>query len=245
MVKIITTLIIISFIACLSAQDVLMDKFTEYNQDRTEKNLIEALNYYHSLKQEDPEDYQASLLLSYIHYMELNKYIVVMNDNIDSLNTRTQFQFANLLLSLNQFEQSIDVYDLITDQLPRWSCPWRHKGEAYYKAGDLESSEIALIEAINTREEHYDAYVWLSFVQKEQERYPEALKTLQTGLTYYGKDIEDPDEEVDALDVKFLLLELYEKNNMDDEYDVMRNKLLREAPDDHRWDGVKELQEIH
>lgn len=229
----------------LIAEENIMQKFTDYNRDRTEENLVRALSYYHQLKENDPEDYQIPLLLSYIHYIELNGYITEMLDNVDSLNVRTQFQFANLLLSLNQYEQSIEIYLLITEQLPQWSCAWRHMGEALFYAGELEESELALMEAINTRIEHYDAYVWLAFVQKEQEKYEQALETLNTGLSYYGKDIEDPEEEVDALDVKFMLLELYEKNNMRDEHETMRQELLQKAPEDPRWDGVKQLLEFH
>ncbi len=246
MVKIFITFIIIIVTSSLFAEEEdIMDKFIEYNRERTEENLIRALDYYHTQQELQPDDYDIPLLLSYIHYIELNNYIMHLRDNIDSLTVRTKFQFANLLLSLNQYDLSLEIYHLITDEVPQWSCPWRHKGEAFFYAEELEEAELALIEAINTRIEHYDAYVWLAFVQKEQERYQKALETLQTGLTYYGKDIEDPDEEVDALDVKFLLLELYEKNSMDDKYEAMRQELLQIAPDDPRWDGVTELQDVH
>lgn len=244
MYKFIITVMIIIGIGYLSAADDIMTAFMEYNQNPTEENLIKALEYYHTNKEEQPDDYYSSLLLSYIHYMELNNYIRHLNDNIDSLEVRTQFQFANLLLSLNQYDQSLEIYDLITDRVPQWSCAWRHKGEAYYYAGELEEAELALNESIRTRIEHYDAYVWLSFVQKELGRYSEALETLETGLTYYGKDIEDPDEEVDALDVKFLLLELYDKNDRTEDYENLQDILLKEAPEDPRWDGVTELQDV-
>lgn len=238
---------ILAFVLIFSSlmADDLMSKFVEYNRDRTEENMLSALRFYHNQKENQPDEYQIPILLSYIHYLELNNYIMFLHDNIDSLNVRNKFQFANLLLSLNQFDQSLEIYHLITDQVPQWSCAWRHKGEAYYYAGELEEAELALQESISTRIEHYDAYVWLAFVQKEQERYEQALQTLQTGLTYYGKDIEDPDEEVDALDVKFLLLELYEKNELLDEYETIRQQLLLKAPEDPRWDGVKQLKDVH
>lgn len=232
-------------ISSLFATVDLMQRFMEYNQESSEENLMRALQYYQSERVADPENYQIPLLLSYIHYLELNKYILFLHDNVDSLSLGTKFQFANLLLSLNQYEQSVEIYDLITEDAPQWSCPWRHKGEALYYAGELKDAEVALGNAIQTRIEHYDAYVWLALVQKELERYPEALETLQTGLSYHGKDIEDPDEEVDSLDVKFLLLELYDKNQRADQYETLRQELLLKAPGDPRWSGVKDLGGMH
>ena len=243
--KYLVILVMVITISCLLAVENLTEKFVEYNQDRTEESMMTALEYYHAQKEEDPENYQIYLLLSYLHYLELNKYILFLDDNIDSLPLSTKFQFANLLLSLNQYEQSIAIYHLITEDAPNWSCPWRHQGEAYFYLGELEDAEMSLIHAINTRVEHYDAYVWLSLVQKEQERYQEALQTLKTGLSYHGKDIEDPEEEIDSLDVKFLLLELYEKNNLTEEFEMMRRELLIKAPGDPRWEGVKDLQSVH
>ncbi len=237
-------LVIVSFCSILTAED-LFDRFMEYQQNPTEEKLLETLQYYNQLQKEDPEDYQIPLLLAHVHYLELNKYIMTLYDNVDSLYVSTKFQFANLLLSLNQYEQSLEIYNLITESTPQWSCAWRHKGEAYFYSGELEKAEAALLEAINTRREHYDAYVWLALVQKEQDRYVDALQTLETGLSYYGEDIEDPEEELDALDVKFLLLELYDKNEKIEEYQTLRQRLLEIAPEDPRWEGVTDLQDIH
>jgi tetratricopeptide (TPR) repeat protein len=229
----------------LAADDNAMELFQRYSQDRTQENLFEVVENLTKLMDEDPEDWQIPLLLSYVHYLELNEYIVHLQENLEALPNRVKFQFANLLLSLNQYEQSIEIYDMLTEALPNWSCAWRHKGEALYLAGEPEKAEDSLKEAIRTREEHYDAYVWLALVQKELEKPAEALETLKTGLTYYGKDIEDPDEEVDSMDVQFMLLELYRLNDMQEEYQEKRSKLMQEAPTDTRWDGVKFLSPTH
>ncbi|MBW6516256.1 MAG: hypothetical protein K0B81_06545 [Candidatus Cloacimonetes bacterium] len=243
--KLLFIVVVMIAVWSLNAEENVMQKFMEFNQERTEESMINAINYYHSQLELDPENYQIPLLLSYIHYLELNKYIMFLHDNIDSLALGTKFQFANLLLSLNQYEQSIEIYSIINDDAPQWSCPWRHKGEAYFYADNLKEAEIALRNAIETRIEHYDAYVWLALVQKKMERYTDALETLKIGLSYYGKDIEDPDVELDSLDVKFLLLELYEKNQRIEEYETIRQELLQKAPGDPRWEGVKELGAIH
>ena len=245
MKKILFLILTFALIHCVAFSDDAMDYFRAYNQDRTTSNLSEALEKLSSMRESDKNDWQIPLLLSYIHYLELNKYIVQMRENIDSLPNGIKFQFANLLLSLNQYEQSIEIYDLVTEAPPKWSCAWRHKGEALYLAGDFERAETSLLEAINTRIEHYDAYVWLALVQKESNKPVEALQTLKTGLTYYGKDIEDPEEEVDSMDVKFMLLELYRANDMENEYKELRRQLMLEAPTDVRWEGVKNLQPTH
>jgi hypothetical protein len=62
--------------------------------------------------------------------------------------------------------------------------------------------------AIETREEHYDAYMWLAEVYHAWGKYDKGIKTLETGLTWYGKDIEDPEEEYSSAKVAFLHLDL-------------------------------------
>ena len=52
--------------------------------------------------------------------------------------------------------------------------------------------------------------------------------------TYYGKDIEDPEEEVADIDVAFLRLELLEKCGEKDDYNALLEKLKKVDPDDER-----------
>ncbi|MEA1973083.1 MAG: hypothetical protein U9N34_07320, partial [Candidatus Cloacimonadota bacterium] len=128
--------------------------------------------------------------------------------NFDSLETRTKFQYGNLLLEMGKYKESIEIYNSLNESSPKWSCPWRHKGEAYYNLNDLANAEKSFLKAIETRIEHYDAYVWLAKTQKEMGRYKEALKSLEIGLSYKGKDIEDPEEEVATSEVDALHEEL-------------------------------------
>lgn len=201
---VITLLVLITSI--MHAEEVEKDFFKIYQENPTKDNFFEAVNHFSN--QEEPDN----LMLSYLYYMQLENTLSKMEVQLPEMNNRTKFQYANLLLSLNRFEESIPIYNQLNESVPDWSCPWRHKGEAFFKSGDLDQAEIALKKAIETRIEHFDAYVMLAEVQKEAGDYKEALATLETGLTYKSKDIEDPEEEVDMSELDKLHQELIELN---------------------------------
>lgn len=214
------------------------DLFHLYREDQTFENFIKAAIHFNSQKEES-KDPESDLMLSYLYYIELENQLKILGNELDSLNNRTKFQYANLLLELKRYEKSIEIYNTLNETTPAWSCPWRHKGEAYFKSGKLEDAEYALLKAIETRIEHYDAYVMLADVQKEIGKYEEALTTLETGLSYKGKDIEDPEEEVMDLDVKFLYLELLKLNNKKEKIKPLEQELLKIAPEDERWNNLR------
>ncbi len=174
-------------------------------------------------------------MLSYLHLNEINRQIDELKNKIETLSSGEKFQFANLLLSLGEFEKSIKIYKSLNEQLPNWSCPWRHKGEAYWKIGKLAEAESALLKAIETRVEHYDAYVMLAEVQYDMNKKEEALKTLETGLSYKGKDIEDPEKEVSDLDVQFFYMKLLVENNRIEDYNYLKKKLQKSVPEAEHW----------
>jgi hypothetical protein len=74
----------------------------------------------------------------------------------------------------------------------------------------------------------------LSEVYNDLDECEKALETLEKGLTYYGKDIEDPEKEVSNIDVAFLHLELLEKCGDKADYDALLIKIKEIAPDDER-----------
>ncbi|MCD4818071.1 MAG: hypothetical protein K8S23_05230 [Candidatus Cloacimonetes bacterium] len=215
------------------------DPFSIYRADQNQENFIKAIKFY----SEDGENSDSNKIMkSYTLLTELNKNIDELKDNLKELDTRTKFSLGNLLLALGRYEESIEIYDVLNSESPKWSCAWRHKGEAYFKNNELEKAEKALKTAIETRIEHYDAYVMLADVQKEMGKAKVALKTLETGLTYYGKDIEDPEEEVSDLDVKFLHLELLKLNKKNKEYKKLKKKIEKIAPYDKRWEEIRNLK---
>lgn len=207
--------------------------FSIYLEDRTTENFIKAWESYEQMRA-DTINHNATVVLAYLALIELGKNLETLEENTEDLSARNLFQYGNILLELERYEESIALYEKLNEKTPKWSCPWRHKGEAYWEMGKYEEAEKALLKAIETRETHYDAYVWLARVYRDMERYEEGLATLEKGLTYYGKDIEDPEEEVSNVDVGFLRLDLLGKCGMTAEYEKQYEKMKKVAPDDER-----------
>jgi len=180
------------------------DLFNVYQQNQSFENFQKAINHYNT-KCEDVEDHTSVLMMSYLYTMELHRNLDLLKSNIDSLNTRTKFSYANLLLEIGQFDESVTIYDQLNTDFPKWSCPWRHKGEALMKQQNYKDAEIATLKAIETREDHFDAYTQLATIQKELKKYEEALKSLNKGLSYYSSD---PEEEISDEEVELLKAEL-------------------------------------
>ncbi len=207
--------------------------FSIYLKDRTTENFLKAFEHYEALRA-DTANYAAGVVLAYMSLIELEKNLDILEENMSELTSKNKFSYANILLELERYDESIAIYEALNESTPKWSCPWRHKGEALWKKGELAEAVIALNKAIETRETHYDAYVMLAEVYNDMDECEKALETLEKGLTYYGKDIEDPEEEVANIDVAFLHLELLEKCGKKDDYNAMLEKLKKVYPDDER-----------
>lgn len=193
-------LILISCIGCsLFAQQGNNDyeKFTTYQKDPTMENFVSAIEHYDSSKT-DAESFTNYLLLANLFLTEFEKNLEVLDANVDSLSLGEKFQFANLLLAAGRYEQSIEIYNDLNSTSPKWSCPWRHKGAALLALEKYEEAEISTLKAIETREDHFDAYVQLARIQKEMGEYEKALQSLQNGLKYQSTDTEGEiiDEEI-------------------------------------------------
>ncbi|MBN1327687.1 MAG: hypothetical protein JW996_07035 [Candidatus Cloacimonetes bacterium] len=216
-----------------SAEELnLQEPYRKYLESKDFEDFIRAAEYYNKYKDVNP---QAMLLGSYLFLLEIEKNLAELETSLADLGNSGKFSYANLLLSLGRYQESIEIYNQLNEESPNWSCPWRHKGEAFLKSGDLDAAETALLKSIETRKEHFDAYVMLAEVQKLQGDQETALKTLETGLSYLGKDIEDPAEEVDDDDLKFLHLELLLLNDRTDDYQRLKETYRTDLMDDPRW----------
>ena len=233
MKKILILAIVIAIMlpAAASAKDPSL--FSIYLKDRTTENFLKAFEHYESLRA-DTANYSAAVVLAYLGLIELEKNLEILEENQGELKTKTMFSYGNILLEMDEYDEAIAVYDVLNEKSPKWSCPWRHKGEALWKKGELADAVMALKMAIETRETHYDAYVMLADVYNDLDDCETALKTLEKGLTYYGKDIEDPEAEVANIDVAFLHLELLEKCGDKADYEKLLEKVQRLYPDDER-----------
>jgi len=204
-------LVILLFIAlvtiCFAGQHDYTE-FNEYQENPTYENFLKAANGYQA---QTDSTYTANLMLAYLYKMQLDLEIKVLEENYDSLTTRTKFSYANLLLDLGKLDESIVIYDKLNEDVPKWSCPWRHKGEVLMKQNKLAEAETATLIAIETREDHFDAYVQLAHIQKDMKKYKEALKSLNRGLSYYSSDPEEEVTDEEIIKLKSELEELLKK----------------------------------
>ncbi|MFO7916423.1 MAG: tetratricopeptide repeat protein [Candidatus Krumholzibacteriales bacterium] len=239
----ITVALILFFAATAFAADEKPSPYSVYTSDKNPDNFVKAYRHYVELS-EDSLDYNSTAMVVYLVMHEMERNLGMLEENRSELKNRTKFLYANALLELGRYEGAISLYEDLNKNAPKWSCPWRHKGEAYWKSGDLEAAVEALEMAIETRETHYDAYVMLAEVLRDREEYKKALETLEKGLGYYGKDIEDPEEEVSSVDVYFLYMDLLKKNGKQ-ETELFRNlyeKARKAAPEDERLDECEILE---
>ncbi len=208
------------------------EPFSVFYKNQTNENFSNAFDYYNDILKKYPDNADAKIKLVYMFSILKHKYTNQLKADLDSLSIREKFQLANILLDSGNYDDALKIYDELNKKVPKWSCPWRHKGEAYFKMKKYQQAEDALKKAIEIRKEHYDAYIMLADVQKNMGKYKEALKTFETGLSYKGKDIENPENEVNFTDELFLQLELLKLNNKD--YTEILKKLKKIVPDDPR-----------
>ncbi len=185
-----------------------MEKFQAYNKDQTTENFIEVIEHF---TVENDDEYYAAMILGNIYLNELERQLEVFEANLDSLSYGNLFGYANLLLAAKRYDKSIHIYNKINAAAPKWSCPWRHKGEAYLEIAKYEEAENATLKAIETREDHFDAYIQLAKVQKALGKYQEALKSLEDGMKYQEFDHEDEVSDDEIIELRSELIELLKK----------------------------------
>ncbi len=218
----------------IMAAALMADPFADYQKNPGDETFAAANSFFRQKLAADSTDAQSRLMLGYLLYMEADRATGWFARHEADLNAGQRFGYANLLLAMGQYEDAVPQYEKLNQASPEWSCPWRHKGQALYQSGHYAEAEQSLQKAIETRKEHYDAYIWLAKTQHAMKKDAEALSTLETGLGYLGQDSENPEAEVDDLDVRFLHLTLLEANHRADEANKLRADLMRDAPNDPR-----------
>ena len=184
------------------------EQYQKYQAEPTIENLISALQYYSELDNET-----GKLMLAYLYSMSLESSLEGLAAEVDSLSMKTRFSYANLLLDLGRYEECVPIYESLNTESPAWACPWRHKGEAFWKQGNLEDAESALKQSIIVRENHYDAYVMLAEVLSEAGKVKEALETLEKGLEYKEENPEYSEDDAFEAEVKALHEKLIKLNS--------------------------------
>ena len=63
-------------------------------------------------------------------------------ENVEELPNKAKFSCANIQLEMGRYDDAIEIYKMLNEKTPKWSCPWRHRGEAYWKKGELDNAVI-------------------------------------------------------------------------------------------------------
>ena len=158
----------------------------------------------------EDSDFRARLYLHHLCDLEATRMLDDLIADADSLAPGERFSLANYLLGKEEYQAAVKLYDAINEDLPNWSCPWRHKGEALYKLEDYQRAMTALEQAIATNQNHYDAYIWMARAQKELGLYPDALANLDRARKLNPGEEGHEDEEIPAEDIDKLYKELQE-----------------------------------
>lgn len=155
---------------------------------------------------------RSKIYLLYVLNIESERLIDELMVTVDSLAASDRFTIGNVLMGMEKLDQAVAVYDAINRDFPNWSCPWRHKGEAYYKMGEYEEAVVSLTQAIATNENHVDAYIWMAYALNELGMYEQALTNLERALSLSPDDGgEHQDEEIPQEQIQALLQELRDR----------------------------------
>lgn len=201
MKTILTCLTVILAIGLLFAET---NPTNDYFNNPTTQSFSAAWNYSSEQLTKDPSDVNTKILMAYLANAEANRLAEEIAPAFNEMEMGSKFQFANLLLTQNRFDEAIEIYDELNEASPGWSCPWRHKGEALYSLKRYKEAEVSLGKAIETNLEHYDAYIWMAKTQYQLKKYKAALKNLETALTLSPGAEESPDEAISENSIKDL-----------------------------------------
>ena len=149
---------------------------TLYLQNQNLETYKQAVNYLIQIDKEGNSGMQAKLNLAYISNLESLRLMELAKADMDNLKPGERFALANLYLEMDKYDDAISIYNLLNETTPKWSCPWRHKGEALYKSGNYDAAKKSLEMAIETNKEHYDAYLWYAKTLYELKDYKNALR---------------------------------------------------------------------
>ena len=185
---------------------------TLYLQNQNLETYQQAVNYLIQIDKENTSGMQAKLNLAYISNLESLRLMDLAKADMDNLQPGERFALANLYLERDKYDDAITIYNLLNEATPKWSCPWRHKGEALYKSGNYDAAKKSLEMAIETNKEHYDAYLWYAKTLYELKDYKNALRALETAFDL-TEELEDseydqviPEEEINQLYQELLKL---------------------------------------
>ena len=95
--------------------------------------------------------------------------------------------YAEAMALLEQGRQSagIDALERLAKEAPLLSAPWIDLGIAHHQAGDLESAEANLLQALTLSPEHPIAHNELGIIYRKLGRFTEARASYEAALAVY------------------------------------------------------------
>lgn len=208
MKRFLLSVLFISLIFLLAAQS---NPVSDYFNAPDTHSFMSAYNYCAEMLAQDSTKVNLKIIMAILANAESQRIADTLSGEIDNLPAGNKFQYANLLLSQNKNEDAVKIYSQLNSAYPEWSCPWRHKGEAYYKLGKYKDAETALFKSIATNTSHYDAYVWMAKTQYQLKKYKEALKNLEHSFTLDPEEEDSPDEVISDVEIRKLYDDLLVK----------------------------------
>ncbi|HTY08137.1 MAG TPA: tetratricopeptide repeat protein [Candidatus Edwardsbacteria bacterium] len=204
------------------------DPVRQYLQQPSNQGYLKARAKLDTLLARNPKDYPSLIASLAVERTNLAAQVNDLYAIRDSLDAATKYDLAEFLLSAKDDDRAIAICEQLNAAAPRWSDPWRSKGQALYQQGKLDEAERALLKAVEAHEARYDAYVWLARVRSDLKRYDEALETLKQGFAIKYRDIVDPIKDLKVDDDIKLMDELLLQNMVQpDQVEAERNKIIK------------------
>ena len=192
----------------LAAETTALDS---YFADPNPQSFISAYNYCKEQVSMYSNSTSFKILLASLVNMETQRLTEVLTPYADTLGSGETFQYANLLLAQNRYEETLPLYGKLNADYPTWSCPWRHKGQALYQLKRYKEAEASLTQAIATNVEHYDAYIWQAKTQYQLKKYKLALQNLETAKTLNANAEASEDGGISNSEINQLYTDLLDK----------------------------------
>ena len=103
-----------------------------------------------------------------------------------SNSVRADYEEALTLLEWGQHEQGVKMLEVVASAAPLLSAPRIDLGIAYHRAGDLETAETNLLQALELNPQHPVVHNELGIIYRKSGRFEDARKSYEAALTIYS-----------------------------------------------------------
>lgn len=204
--------------------------FIDFYKTTNNASFLSARVKLERLLAKYPKNVTVKMFLGMLYNMKAQSIADDLSKRTD-INPKSFFQIGNLFLAQNRYAEAVDCYKKVVKAYPKWSCPHRHMGEALMKMNKDDEAIVALEKSVETRKNHYDAYVWLAKVLVKVGKYDKAEKNLKTAVAVAKKNGICTDEageaEASMADVYSLYAQIYKATGDEAKCKIYENKLSK------------------